>query len=466
MMGILGGRTAAGRMRPALAAGALVALLAAPALAQQSGGAVSLSEAMSIANVDNPSVRRATNELARNEPERWNYLFGSLLPSVSANLLNTGYTGNITRQAFDDFGNPVSSPISDWNYFSSTGQSLTLAWDVNGASLFNDYKRRKNTLTSREVGVDQARWTLGAQVQRNFFDAQEQLALLEVEESLLDGRRIDFSSAEQRFEVAGASRVDVLNAEVQIQQQQIAIEQQRGSYEQALLTLRQTLGGSEVEGVAEEELPVFDPTGLDATNLVRSAMSMNPALRNARVTLQDARLGVSTADQSWWPNLRLSYTYDRNALGSDASRLLDFEYNELDMGQRFSASLSWSAFSDFFQMRETQAGARVQLANQEVALDEQQLQVEAQVRSNLIALQNSWRTLAIAERSAQIAQQATALAREEYRVGLQTFENLQTTVEQEANARRQELTSRYAFVDALLALEESVGSSLRPGTAN
>jgi len=446
---------------------ALLALaVAGPATAQQAGESVSLSDALAIANVDNPSVKQATNQLALNEPERWSYLFGQLLPRVSANLFSTGYDGNVQRRAVDNFGNPIASPQADWVYFSNTRQNLSLSWSVNGPSLFNNYKRRQNTLASREVGVEQARWTLGAAVQRQFFDAQEQFALLAVEEALLEGRRIDFTSAEQRFEVAGASRVDVLNAEVQIQQQQISIEQQRGQYEQALLALRQTLGGVAVSSIAEEELPIFDPSALEAEQLVQTALNTNPSLRNARVSVEDARIGIEEAEESWWPTLDLSYNISRFAQDRETAAVFDFGYNEIDIGQNFRINLSWNAFNDFFGMRQQQAGAQVQLANQEIALDEQQLQVEAQVRSNLVALQNAWRTLQIAERSAEIAQQATALAREEYRLGLQTFEELQTTVEQEAQARRQELTSRYAFVDALLSLEESVGMPLRPGAAN
>jgi len=125
---------------------AITLAVSVPVAGQQTVNAVTLVEAMSIASVDNPSVKQATNQLALNEPERWSYLFGQLLPRVSANLFSTQYDGNITRRATDDFGNPVSSPISDWVYFSNTRQSLALTWSVNGPSLFNDRRRREKQL--------------------------------------------------------------------------------------------------------------------------------------------------------------------------------------------------------------------------------------------------------------------------------------------------------------------------------
>jgi len=446
----------------AAAAAVLLGPLAGPVAAQQPGDPLTLDEALTIARVQNPSVRQATNQLSLNEPERWNFLFGELMPSVSLNAFSTGYNGNVQRRATDNFGNPIESPTADWVYFSNTRQDLTLSWQVSGPSIFNAMDRRENTLESRSAGVEAAQWTLRGQIHRQFFEAQEQTALLEVEEALLDGRQIDYESAEQRFELAGVSRVEVLNAEVQIQQQQIAIEQQRGAREQALLTLRQTLGGEEVPGIAEESLPIFEPALLDAERLVGTALSNNPDLRSARANVSDARIQVRESRESWWPTLGVSYRLSRNAQDRETSALLDLGYDEIDIGQNFGVTLSFNAFDNFFGMREQQASSRVQLANREITLDQEQLQVEADVRSNLVALQNAWRTLQIADRSEEIAQQATALAREEYALGLLTFEELQETVEQEATARRQALTSRYAFVDALIALEESVGVPVRP----
>ena len=63
-----------------------------------------------------------------------------------------------------------------------------------------------------------------------------------------------------------------------------------------------------------------------------------------------------------------------------------------------------------------------------------------------------------------IAEQALALARDEYRLGSRTFSDLRTSIEAEATARRNLITARFAFRDALLNLEEAVGTPLRPGT--
>ena len=104
---------------------------ASPGTAQQAGGPLTLEEALTVAGVQNPSVQQATNQLALNEPERWNFLFGELMPSIQLNLFSTGYNGNIQRRAVDNFGNPIESPTADWVYFSNTRQSLSFNWQTN-----------------------------------------------------------------------------------------------------------------------------------------------------------------------------------------------------------------------------------------------------------------------------------------------------------------------------------------------
>ncbi|HKK51229.1 MAG TPA: TolC family protein, partial [Myxococcota bacterium] len=286
--------------------------------------------------------------------------------------------------------------------------------------------------------------------------------LLDVERSLLDGRRVDLESARLRFEVADASQVDVLDAEVQVTQQEITIERQRATLEQALLQLRQTLGGEEVAAITPQPLPVFDPADLDEETLIRTALTRNPDLQAAEVDLRGARIGVRESNEAWWPTLNLQYNFSRTSQDTETQALLDFSYDEQDFGSRFFVQLSVPAFNDFFGMRQQQASSRVQLANQEVQVEQQRLQVEVTVRAASSALRNEWRTLQLADRSAEIARRSSELAREEYRLGLRTFEELQTTVEQEATARRQALASRYAFVTALLDLESVVGVRLRP----
>jgi outer membrane protein TolC len=150
----------------------------------------------------------------------------------------------------------------------------------------------------------------------------------------------------------------------------------------------------------------------------------------------------------------------RRAQTPRSQALFDFSFDE-PLDHRFFIGLQVPMFQNYFQNRRTIAQRSVALANETEAEREARLQVEETVRGALLELRNQWETLRVSERAAQIAEQALELAREEYRLGTRTFEALRQSIDEEAVTRRQVIQARYVFVDALLDLEEAVGTRVR-----
>jgi len=261
--------------------------------------------------------------------------------------------------------------------------------------------------------------------------------------------------------------VDVLNAELAIEQQALALQQQRARYEQAKLTLRTELGEDELGdfSLAEEPLPIFDPSDLDAEALVLRALEVNPELRQSRIAVESAQLGLSENRNAWWPTVDLGMRVNRVAQTRESDAFFDVTFDE-DLESNFYIQLSVPMFNSFFQNRQSIHQAEVELDNRREAERESRLRIEGTVRGAVLELENQWQSLRLAERSAEIAQEALRLAREEYRIGTRTFEDLRQSIDQEAETRRQVIQARHQFVDALLSLEEAVGSPIRPGSGN
>ncbi len=462
-------RGAAGRGATAVGVGLVCAALGMGVLplaaqAQQPDTLVlSLDDALGIALGANPAVRRAENSLGLNGVETRSSLFGSLLPDVQGNLFSTTYNGNLQRVALDPLGFPLENPEANWIYTSNSGQSVTLNWSIQGLSFLNERRRQEQVNRGRVLTLDGAQATLRADVERQYFDALEQRELLSVEEAIADARRRDLETAERLFGLARNTQVDVLQAELAVEQQLLAIQQQRTSYEQALLTLRTTLGDTELPALRPESeaLPVFDPATLNADGLVARALGDNPQVRTAVAGVDEARVGVASAGQWKWPTINLRYNWGPFLQTRESDAFFSFGLEDR-VQSSFSASLSIPFLNDYFGSTAAEAQAKVTLDNQQETLDETRLQTEQEVRSQLINLRDQGETLRLATRSVEIAEDALRLAREEYRLGTRTFEQLQDAVEQEATGRRQVIQARYGFVDALIALETAVGGPVRP----
>jgi len=424
---------------------------------------LTLEGAINIARGTNPAYRQAVNSAQLNATELRTTWFAQVLPRAQLNLFNTQFTGNLTRQAFDNFGNPIANPVSDWKYFSQTDQSLDLTWSLQGSSIFNALDRQRLTNLDRDIAETRALTGLEVAVRRAYWDAVEQRELMRAEDELVDARRVDHEVAQRLFSLAMRTRVDVLNAELAIEQQALALRQQQAAFEKAKLSLRTRLGDEEVGPfrLGGEAPPEFDPRALDGDALAAMALSVNPELRQAEVAVRSAGVQMKESKRAWWPTLVLNFQVARRARTDRGEALFDVSFNE-DLDQQFYIGLRMPMFNNFFQNQQEIQQSSIELDNRREAERETRLRVEESVRSALLELSNQYESLRLAERSGEIAQEALRLAREEYRIGTRTFEDLRQAIDSEATTRRQLIQGRYAFVDALLSLEEAVGARVTP----
>lgn len=427
---------------------------------------VTLDEALSLAQGGNPELRRALNQADLNATESRTTWFNDLLPQASLTLFNTSFTGNLQRQAIDDFGNPVQNPGAAWNYFSSTIHNLNLSWTFQGPSLLQSYRRQALTNMDRDLAYAEARATVDVEVQRLYLDAVEQRDLLAFEQSLIDARETDLQVAERLFGLAGRTRVDVLNAELEIERQTLALQQQQAAYDRAILQLRSAMGLEDAASfdVVDEPLPLFDPTGLDPDALLSRALDDNPRVGRTDLAVRTAQLGVSEQKSNWWPAISMGVDIYRRAYEPQGQALFDPSVGA-DLESQFRINFSLPVLNNLFSQDLRQQQAAIELANQRETDRETRLLLDATIRGAVLELENQWASYEIAERAASIAGEALRLAREEYRLGTRTFEDLRSAFQQEAEARRTVITARHSFVDALLSLEDAVGSAVRPGSA-
>jgi len=426
---------------------------------------LTLEEAVDFAEGSNPTLRQAANETSLNAAESRRTWFDQILPSASLTLFNTSFTGNLQRRGIDNLGNPIEDPAADWNYYPRTTHSLGLNWAIQGPSLFHEYRSQRLTNRDRELSRLVALDEVQIEVQRLYMDALEQRELLRAEEELIEARRISLDAAGRLFELALRTRVDILQAELEVERQRLTYQQQESAYRQALLELRSAMGLTEEREIelADEELPLFDPSELAAGALIDRAREVNPALLQSATAIRQGEVGVAQQRAAWWPEIALGvdlYRRDQDPYGDALFR----PPGTSELESQFYVQFSIPILNNYFQRQVERQQATVDLQNRREADRQARLETEQQIRSALLELENQWTSVQLTERALDIAQEALRLAREEYRLGSLSFTDLRQSFEDEAQARRENITARHAFVDALLALEEAVGAPVREMT--
>lgn len=426
------------------------------------GTQLTLQEVLARAADHNPAYRRAINTMELAGPQG-RQAWGAFLPNLSLNS-GSGYGFNEREVGEDDFGNPISNPDVQriWN----SNSNLSLSFNL---TLFEGLGRF-HTLNAARSEADATTWAaraeltrVEAEVRRQFFLAQLQSELLAVEDALLAARRNDLDATQRLFAIAARTQSDVLGAQLEVQRSERARDQQAAERAKALVALEAQIGDpdlalADVQAVA---LPDQDPGMLDEEALVDRALDTRAILQQRSAEVDQSQAIARSARARRWPTLSVGGNLYRAAQG----RGTDFLFDPYPTQSRYG-SLSFQLSIPLFTRFETSyqiAQADVARANAQESLREARLTTERDVRQALIDLRGAHRQLTLRGAERDVATRRLELVREEYRLAVRDFTELQTAVREEADARRQEVQARYDLTNAWIALEEVTGLSLMDG---
>jgi outer membrane protein len=435
--------------------GVFLGLLSPHGAAQSVPSVLTLDDALAIARERNPQYRQTVNQLRAAGAEVRSGL-GGFLPTLSANVSLSGYSSTQVT-GVDEYGRPTGT--LDYRRSSSSqsvGASLTL---FDGLRNLSDLRAAQaNAVRAGEAQV-RALEQLEAETTRRFYEALRTERLIDLEERLLESAREQLENTERLFRTAGATQEDVLGAQADVANQELAYERARGEAEKALLALKEYLGILEpvTFRVAGDVPEAFDPTALDVEGLVQVALSEGSEVRRLDAAASAAAYRVRAARSSRWPTIRLNAGYGRSISDTGYAKLTELRppNRTFSFGLGFDLPI-FSGFQTSWQI----ANAQVEADNADEQLRAGRLQVERAVRAAYIDLRNAYRALGLAERAAALSLERLRLARERYAIAAITFANLQILIDQAAQAERQLLSAQFEHARAVVNLGEAVGGEV------
>ena len=493
------------RVRGALL-GALLAATAGDAAAQQAPATLTLEEAVQLSRRYNPDFLIIANDEG---DAAWQQreAYGAFLPQIY--LQSSGqYVAEGTPNLGFLTGADVGVGKIPSSYYSNYG--ISAAIQLSGATLF-EASRASAARRATEARVDAAGYTLVTTV------AQQYLAALRAQDGVILAQR-DFESAarshelaQARFDMGAVTRLDVSTAEVERGRAEVALLQAEQAAETSKLRLMQQIG---VQAPAEIALTstfdVFEPAW-SVDELTERALANHPEIIAARASERAGTASARAARMQYLPSLQLSAGmsgYSRS-VGDDAAVLssarssMENRRENCEFGNRIAALLGdapddCSGFvfnddvaatvlraNDVFPFKFTSNPANVTLSISFPIFDgftrERQLQQahsaandashrrraeelnrRTQVAEAYVALVTSYRTVDIEVRNAAAAAETLELARERYRLGVNSIIELTQAQATKARADRDHLNALYTFHENFAQLEAAVGEQLRP----
>jgi outer membrane protein len=399
------------------------------------------------------SARAAVSGATADRLAAW----GAFLPGVDANMsLSHNSFTTVTFLSPEGVSQRVSQPITD--VAKSVGQSLAISWDLlDGGQRFAELGATAAASRAAGLRVSDARRTAISTVKQAYFDALLQQRLATMAADQLRARRQDLEVTRKRYQIAAVDRSDLLGAQVQVRQAELALADARGAARDAVRQLEVAMGepGQAPDSVRLADAPPLpDADSLDAGALVRRALGEDPILLAYRADADAAGSRLWSARSQYLPRITLGFDLGRSEqLGRNGSL---FTFNPANHSNSFFVQASWSLFNGF--TRHQQAAQAAVAEDQAMASHAQKShEVERDVRNLAAEVQRRQKRLELQRQVADLSRQRVELAREQFRLGSLNFIELQTVIDQATSADRSVAQELHDARVAWAKLEALVG---------
>jgi len=424
----------------------------------QAGEPLTLDEAVRIALRTNVRIDRdeaAVLAAAADYRAGW----GAFLPTASLNG-GLGHSAFTTNSFANPDGTVTEVPLPVQSQSNASTQGLSLAFDVfDGGGRFADLRSRRAGESAALYRLSSTERTLSRDVKLAYYEALKQDHLVNVAGRQLEGRRRDLEVARRRYEIAAVNRTDVLGAEIEVLNAELALVQAQTERESAGRALQIQMGREPEPG----ELPSLadvprapSADRLDPPSLVAVALGTKPEISALEADVEAADAGVWRARSTYLPSVRVNYGYGRSE--SQGPRGDFFVLDPSNTSHSFSLTATWNLF-DGFDREAQNAQARASARQRRADLTLRRLSLEQEVRDQIAELAARSRRLDIRERNLSVAQQRLDMMQERYRLGTVEYVDLLSAISQLTTAEQSVIQERYEYLKAWANLEEQVGSA-------
>lgn len=417
-------------MRSILIAGMILSVSAASVAAQSN---LSLRDAIQTALGNNYGIRIANEELSilDNNVTPGN---AGMLPVVNLDG-SRSFSVTDVNQTFQDGRQQNRDGIKANSYTFGPRLEWTL---FDGMAMFVQLDRLE---TLREIGDLALRAQLErtvADVTVTYFDIVRQQQLVRVLEESIDISRQRLKIAEDKFDVGSGARVEVLQA-------QVALNEDVSAWKNQLVVLENTrtqlnaLMGVPVNGTFEVDNSITLSDELDFDELRDRALKSNPELLISRKAIIETRLQTRLQQATRLPEVTANMSY--NFTGSENSASIFVEQNNRGLNYGLTARLP---LFDGFNRRRSVENARINEKIAALELEWSELELESTLMQAWADYANSLELIELEEQNLLVAQENAAIALDRFQLGTYTPVELREAQQALLNTENRLVASKYS----------------------
>ncbi|MDB4926118.1 TolC family protein [Mucilaginibacter sp.] len=372
----------------------------------QSAPLLSLKDAVEIALKNNYNIKLAQNynTISQNNNTIGNAGF---LPVVTGDLTQNNSIQTIQQTRSDGTVNNIPSAKN-----SNLSYGPSLNWTIfNGFAMFANLDQLRQIKQLSDVSLRDTIISTTANVILTYYDLINQYEQIRAQNGAIEISHTQLRYANDKFSVGRASRLDVLNAQVNLNTDTATLLTQVQQFKASKIRLNQLLVRDLQTDFSVTDTIVVDEK-LVLGDIINNAQSQNPAILSSEIYKRIAEINLKQVQAIRYPTVGLlgGYTW------TNSKTPAGFTKQQNAHGLNYGLTASINIFDGFNQSRR-EHNAKIQIDNAAIDIKQTRLNVDAQINNLYVTYLSGLDLVKLGQSNVSIAKRNLDISLDKYKIG-------------------------------------------------
>ena len=408
---------------------------------------LTLETAIKSALENNFEIKISKNDL---EINKVNVAAGNagMLPKITANIVDNNSIQNTTQTRSDGTVTKLDNAKNN-----SFVYGVGLDWTIfDGFKMFVKLDQLKVLEKAGQAKLKQTIITKISDVTSTYYSLVQQQQQLAALDSTLIISRQRVTLAQNRFTIGKASKLEVLNAQVDLNADTTALLQQKEQFANTKTVLNQIVARDlTIDFLVNKDIAIDEKLSLPT--LIALAEKQNPRLEVQIINKKIAELQLKQIKADRYPTIRVNSAY--NFSQSEAS--LGFITQSSARGLNYGFTASLNLFDGFAQQRNEKMAA-LQVANSKIAIEQQSQLLKATLTTSFQTYVTNLELTKLEQKNEAIAKQNLQITLDKFRIGTITTLEFRAAQLNYINAKVRNSNAQFQAKLSEISLKELAGN--------
>lgn len=422
-------------------------LLFAMTFSMQAQEVLTIEQAVKIALENNYEIKISANDL---KIDQTNVTVGNagMLPKVSATVVDNNGIQYISQTRADGNVNSLNNATNN-----SLNYGVGLGWTIfDGFGMFARFDQLKELQKQGENEFKGTVLTKVGDVMASYYDLVQQQQQLKAYDTTLVISKQRVELAQNRYTIGKASKLEVLNAQVDLNTDETNLLRQKELYANSKIQLNEILARDTATDFTVQENVTIDDQLL-LPELTTLAEKQNPALQAQIINKRITELQLKQVKSTRYPTIGVNTGY--NFAESESS--LGFTSQSYSRGWTYGFNATLNLFDGLNQNRNEKV-AKIQIENSDFLLQQQNQALKSQLATSYQTYLTNLQLIKLENKNEDIAQQNLEITLDKFRIGTITTLEFRTAQLNYINAKVRNSNAQFEAKLSEIILKQLAGN--------